>query len=257
MAEETGTVRTAIEDGAATITLADPPLNIMSAAMMDALSEALEGAAADATVRVVALRAEGKAFSAGADVGEHHPDRAPQMMAAFGRLFRTLDALELPVVALVEGAALGGGFELAIMADVLLATDQASFGQPEIRLAFIAPVGIVRLLEICGTARAMEITCSGGTYSAEEMQRLGVVSRVVPAGEGEAALEAALRDFRRSSAHIMRMNVRTLKRVRGMGFRAGLGETERVFLEELMAAQDPLEGIASFYEKRRPVWKNA
>jgi len=139
---------------------------------------------------------------------------------------------------------------------VLLAAESASFGQPEIRLGFFAPVGVVELPALVGRAKAMEITCSGRIYGAEEMADCGLVSRVVPDGELVEAMEATLKDFRRASSLVMRLNVRMLKRSRGRSFAEALDEAEKVFLGELMAAEDPREGIAAFYEKRRPEWKN-
>lgn len=238
------------------IILNDPPMNILTGEMMDEISGALEGIAANASVKGVAIKANGKAFSAGADVGEHRPEQVRGMIGSFGKLFRHFDALELPVVMAVDGAALGAGFELAMMADILLATERATFGQPEIRLGFFAPVGVVRLPELVGTARAMEITCSGRSYSAAEMHTLDLVTKVVPTDALEEALEATLKDFRRSSPLVMRLNVRALKGTRGHSFKEALDEVETLFLEELMTKEDPCEGIASFYEKRRPEWKN-
>jgi len=257
MAAENKPVSLSIEDDVAFITLDSPPLNIFTAEMMRGINNALEEVAADDSLKALVFRANGKAFSAGADVGEHHPDKATGMIGAFGRMFTLLGALELPVVMVVDGAALGAGFELVMMADVLLASERATFGQPEIRLGFFAPFGVAYLPKLVGQARAMEITCSGQTYSAEQMHRFGLVSRVLKSEELDGVLEAALRDFRKASPLVMRLNVRTLKRVRNMPFEQAHQEAETVFLEELMATDDVLEGIASFYEKRKPEWKNS
>ena len=246
-----------IRDDVAYLHLDNPPVNIMTGAMMDELSAALESVAGNRELKAVAFTAGGKAFCAGADVGEHSPENAPAMIESFGRLFRKLDALEVPVVMAVNGAAMGAGFELILMADVLLAAEEATFGQPEIRLGFFAPVGVVELPARVGRARAMEITCSGRGYSAEEMIRMGLVTRAVPAAELETALETVLKDFRRASPLVLRLNTRTLKGARATNFAAAMDEAERVFLEELMTSADPSEGIAAFYEKRRPEWKNA
>lgn len=256
MASEGAVVKFETREDVAYITLDSPPVNIMTVAMMDAISDALEKVRADASIKAVAFTASGKAFSAGADVGEHRPEKVRDMIASFGRMFRLLDGLELPTVMAVDGAAFGGGFELVLMADVLLATDRATFGQPEIRLGFFAPVGVVELPALVGRAKAMEITCLGRTYTAAEMRELGLVSKVVPAAELEKELEAVLKDIRRASPLVMRLNTRTLKRLRGRPFGEALAGAEKIFLEELMTSEDPVEGIASFYEKRRPVWKN-
>ena len=143
-----------------------------------------------------------------------------------------------------------------MMADIILATENATFGQPEIRLGFFAPVGIIRLPELIGTARAMEITCSGKVYSAAEMKEYDIVTAIVPEEGLEDTLEGVLKDFRRASPLVMRMNTRTLKGLRARPFDEALKEAERVFLEELMATEEPLEGITSFNEKRRPEWNN-
>ena len=254
---ENGAVKLTVEEDVAFITLDAPPLNIFSAEMMGGVNQALKQVTEDKSLKALVFRANGKAFSAGADVGEHHPDKATGMIAAFSRMFTLLGDLELPVVMAVDGAALGAGFELVMMADVLLATERASFGQPEIRLGFFAPFGVAYLPKLVGQARAMEITCSGRSYSSEQMAEYGLVSRVVSSDELDSVLQALLRDFRKASPLVMRMNVRTLKRLRGESFEAAHQEAEKVFLEELMATDDVQEGITSFYEKRRPAWKNS
>jgi cyclohexa-1,5-dienecarbonyl-CoA hydratase len=251
-----GAVRLEKTDGVAHVTLDAPPLNILTASMMAGISDALEEARSDRSLKAVSFTANGKAFSAGADVGEHRPEQAPEMIAAFSRMFELLGALDLPVVMAVDGAALGAGFELALMADVLLASERAKFGQPEIRLGFFAPVGVAWLPARIGPARAIEVTCSGRTYTAAEMLDFGLVSRVVPPEELGAALERVLSDFRRASPLVMRMNVRLIRRLLGRPFEEARREAEKVFLEELMVSEDVREGIASFFEKREPSWKN-
>jgi cyclohexa-1,5-dienecarbonyl-CoA hydratase len=234
------------------ITLNSPPVN----EMMKSISTIVEDISKDDTLKAVAFTANGKAFSAGADVGEHHPDKAAEMIGAFSRMFRLLGELQLPVVMAVDGAALGAGFELTMLADVLLATERASFGQPEIRLGFFAPLGVAYLPALVGPTRAMEITCSGRSFSAQEMRDYGMVSKVVMSTDLSTELERAVNNFRKASPLVMRMNVRMLKKLRTRPYEEARKEAEKVFLEELMATEDVLEGIASFYEKRSPSWKN-
>jgi cyclohexa-1,5-dienecarbonyl-CoA hydratase len=256
MTEDPGPVRYEVRDDVAFLTLDAPPLNVLSAAMMRALTAALERAQADRTLKAVALTANGRAFSAGADVGEHQPEQAPEMIAAFSRLFTAFGALELPVVMAVDGAALGAGFELVMMADVLLASDRATFGQPEIRLGFFAPLGVSRLPARIGMARALEVTCTGRTFTPDEMLRMGLVSRVTPVEGLQEALDGVLADLRRASPVVMRMNVRLTRTLAGVPFEPAHLEAERIFLKDLMATEDVREGIAAFYDKRRPAWKN-
>jgi len=252
----TDQVRYEVREDVAYITLEAPPVNILSAAIMRELTRAVERAQLDRSLKAVALTAAGRTFSAGADVGEHQPGEADAMIGAFSGLFQALGASELPIVMAVDGAALGAGFELVMMADVLLASERATFGQPEIRLGFFAPVAVAWLPARIGVARALEITCTGRTYTAPEMLAIGLVSRVVPPDGLSAALESVLADLRRASPAIMRMNVRLTRQLAGRPFEASRREAERVFLEDLMKMEDVREGIASFYEKRRPAWRN-
>jgi cyclohexa-1,5-dienecarbonyl-CoA hydratase len=256
MTEQASLVAYEVRDSVAHLTLDAPPLNILSATMMLQLTDALERAQADRSLVAVAVGAKGRAFSAGADIGEHQPERAPGMIAAFSRLFGVLGASQLPLVMAVDGAALGAGFELATMADVLLASDLATFGQPEIRLGFFAPVGVTALPARVGLARALEITCTGRTYTAAEMFAMGLVSRVVASAELPAAMDGVLADLRRSSPLVMRMNVRLTRTLFGEPFEVARRVAERVFVDELMATEDVREGLASFFEKRLPAWKN-
>ena len=256
MNDKTAQVNYEVRDDVAYLTLAAPPLNVLSGQMMVDITALLEKAAADDSLKALAITAEGKAFSAGADVGEHRPEEAATMIGAFSKMFRRFGELEIPVVMAVDGAALGAGFELVMMADVLLATERAKFGQPEIRLGFFAPVGVAWLPRLVGHARAIEITSSGRIYDAEAAREWGLVSRVVAHEELDAALEETLKDFRKASPLVMRMNVRMIKRLEGRSFEDARVEAERVFLGELMKTDDVQEGIASFFEKRRPQWKN-
>ena len=245
-----------VRDGVAYVTLNAPPLNILTADLMVSLAEAVEHAQQDRSLRAIALTAAGRAFSAGADVGEHRPDQAPAMISAFSRLFEVLGASELPLVAAVDGAALGAGFELALMADILLASDRSTFGQPEIRLGFFAPVGVSWLATRIGVGHALEVTCTGRKFTAAEMAAMGLVSRVVPADDIEAALETVLDDLRCSSGAVMRMNVRLTRQLFDRPFAEGRRSAARVFLDELLGTADVREGIAAFFEKRTPHWQH-
>ncbi|MDY0002010.1 MAG: enoyl-CoA hydratase/isomerase family protein [Polyangia bacterium] len=256
MAENEPLVIYEVRDDVAYATLNSPPLNIMTAAMMREVAAVAERAAGDATLKALVVRAKGKAFSAGADVGEHAPDKAGEMIGTFSAMFRQLFALDIPVVMAVNGAALGGGFELVMAGDQVIASKNAKFGQPEIRLGFFAPLGVAYLPELVGHRRAMELTCGGRVFDAHTMERWGFVSQVVEPEALDEAVEAFLADLRAASPLVLRLNVRTLKRTRGMGAEKGRVEAERVFLEELMKTEEVPEGIAAFYEKRPPVWKN-
>ncbi len=250
------TVRYEVRDNVAYLTLDAPPLNILTADLMLELATALERAEADPSLKAIFVGSTGKAFSAGADVGEHRPENAPAMIAAFSRLFGVLGRCPVPIVMAVDGAALGAGFELVLMADILIATTRATFGQPEIRLGFFAPVGVALLPARVGVSRAIEITATGRTYTAVEMATMGLVSRVVLPGELPDFVESALGDLRKASAAVMRLNVRLARELAGRPFEEARQEAERVFVDELIRLEDVREGVAAFFEKRKPEWRN-
>jgi cyclohexa-1,5-dienecarbonyl-CoA hydratase len=252
----TGQVRYEVSADVAFVTLDAPPVNVFGGATMEELAACFERAQADRALKAIVVSANGRAFCAGADVGEHRPEQAPRMIAGFSRLFAAAGASELPIVMVVDGAALGAGFELVMMADILIASDRATFGQPEIRLGFFAPVGVAYLGARIGVARAIEVTSTGRTYTAAEMLAMGLVSKVLPSTELAAALDAVLGDLRRASPLVMRMNVGLSRRLAGTPFEPARREAERVFLDDLMATEDVREGIASFFDKRKPAWRN-
>jgi cyclohexa-1,5-dienecarbonyl-CoA hydratase len=246
------------QDGVARLVLNKPPLNVLDIAMMREISTALEGLGDDPAVKVLVFEAaEGsKTFSAGVDVSEHTADMVGEMIEVFHRIFRLLDALEVPTVAVVGGAALGGGCELALFCDMVIASEKASFGQPEIQVGVFAPVAVVALPGIIGPKRAMELLLTGDRIRAPEAERLGLVNRVVPPDELGVAVDALVGKLTKLSAAVLRLTKRAV-RVGSVGsFADGLAAVEEVYLGPLMATEDAQEGLAAFMEKRAPVWKD-
>ena len=148
-------------DGIARLTLARPKHNVLSVEMMNEINTVLDALIADDEVKCLVIDAEGRSFCAGVDVGEHAPELAELTISTFGGIFERLDQLDIPVIAAVQGACLGGGMELAIACDIVCAGEAAVFGQPEVRLAFIPPYAAVRLPELVGPAKAIEICTTG------------------------------------------------------------------------------------------------
>jgi cyclohexa-1,5-dienecarbonyl-CoA hydratase len=244
------------EAGRFEVVLNRPPLNILHGPMMAEVAAAIDEAAADGDAKVLLIRAEGKAFSAGADIDEHRPGKAGAMIAQFHGMFRALEKVPYPTVAFVQGAALGGGCELALGCDVIVADPRAKFGQPEIGLGFLPPVAAAVLPGKVGWGRAMEICCSGRPLTAQEALSAGIVHRLLPEEGVQEALEDYLAPYLSQSPLILRLNKKALRGAGEKGFLQRLKVIERIFLEELMATEDVLEGLSSFDEKRAPAWKN-
>jgi len=245
-------------DGVARLVLNKPPLNVLNIAMMREINTALESLNEDATVKVLVFEAaEGsKAFSAGVDVSEHTAEMVEEMIGVFHRIFRLLNALEVPTVAVVGGAALGGGCELVLFCDMVIASEKASFGQPEIQVGVFAPVAAVAWPGIIGSKKAMELLLTGDRIRADEAARLGLVNKVVPPDELAAAADELLGKLTGLSGAILRMTKRAVRDGDVGSFTAGLHAVEELYLGPMMATEDAHEGLAAFMEKRAPVWKD-
>jgi cyclohexa-1,5-dienecarbonyl-CoA hydratase len=246
------------QDGLARITLNKPPLNVLNIAMMREITAALEGLDEDPAVKVLVFdAAEGsKAFSAGVDVSEHTADMVEEMIEVFHRIFRLLDGLEVPTVAVVGGAALGGGCELALFCDMAIASEKASFGQPEIQVGVLPPIAVVALPGIIGPKKAMEMVLTGDRIRADEAARLGLVNIVVPPEELRVKADELVGKLTKLSAAVLRLTKRSVRIGSAGSFADGLAAVEALYLGPLMATEDANEGLAAFMEKREPVWKD-
>src|SRR5205814_6581388 len=160
--------------------------------MMREIGDALNDCAnQNDLVAIVFEAAEGsRAFSAGVAVEEHVPETVVEMLASFHDIFRKLNQISRPAIALVDGAALGGGCELVAACDIVIASDRAKFGQPEIKLGVFPPIAAILLQRIIGDKRARELILTGEMIESSEALRLGVVNHVVASGEMEQKLES-------------------------------------------------------------------
>lgn len=243
-------------EGIGILTLNRPPVNVLNIAMMEEVNAALDAWEGDSDLKTVLFKAQGKCFSAGVDVGEHMGDLAPKMIAAFHGIFRRLSRLEVPTLAAVHGSCLGGGCELAVFCDLVLAAEDAKFGQPEIQVGVFPPVAAQIMPRIMGRKAAMELIVSGRIITAEEALNLGLINRVVPRERLDEATEALLKTFRSLSAVVLRLTKKAVSAGLMDAFEPSLGAIERIYLEELMQTEDANEGLQAFLDKRRPVWKN-
>ncbi len=246
-----------IAGGVATVTMDLPPLNVMDNPMMAEFNTLLDGLVADDTLSAIVVAAEGKAFSAGVDVSDHTEDKVGDMIERFHGIFRRLAATDAITIAAVQGAALGGGCELACFCDVVLASDRAKFGQPEVHVGVFPPVAAAILPWRVGLGKAIELVSLGATISATEAYRIGLVNQLFPADEFNDKVTAYIDSIRGLSRPVVRM----AKQATMVGMRAEtlkrLEEAEKIYLDELMQLHDAHEGIAAFMEKRSPEWSHA
>jgi cyclohexa-1,5-dienecarbonyl-CoA hydratase len=247
-----------VKAGIARLTLNKPPLNVLDIAMMREINTALDELDGDAGVKVLVFdAAEGsKAFSAGVDVTDHTADKVEEMIEVFHGIFRRLDQLELPTVAVVGGAALGGGCELVLFCDMVIASEKATFGQPEIQVGVLPPIAVAALPAIIGPKKAMEMVLIGDRIQAAEAERLGLVNKVVPPEELRAAADEFVGKLAKLSGAVLRLTKRAVRIGSAGSFADGLAAVEELYLGPLMETEDANEGLAAFMEKRSPVWKN-
>lgn len=242
------------DGGLARLTLNKPPLNVLDIDMMEEMGELLGRLVSDPDITVLSVTGAGKAFCAGVDVADHSADRVAHMIEVFHAVIERMRALPFPVVAAVNGAALGGGCELLLAADVVIAREGAKIGQPEVRLGVFPPVAAVLMPRLVGLQRSMDLLLSGRTLTAEEGQRLGLISQVVPAEEFTARVEEYLTGMASLSRPVLRMTKRAVLEGLDLSPLDALAAAERLYLDELMALEDAHEGIAAFVEKREPIW---
>src|SRR5215467_2084491 len=247
-----------VKDRVARITLVRPPLNILTIRMMKDMNQAIQrvGTMPEVCAIVFASAASTRAFSAGVAVEDHRPETAYQMLESFHSVFRTLNSVSKPVIALVSGAALGGGCELAAFADIVIATQAARFGQPEIKLATFPPVSACILPRIIGQKKARELILTGELLTAEEARALGLVNYVVTESELQSKAAEILGSLRQLSAPALELTRRALVQAEGLPFEDALKQTEDIYLNQLMSRKDPTEGVQAFMDKRSPVWKH-
>ncbi len=240
----------------ARVALAAPKANIVDQAIMAALAETFDDVRNRRELKVMILTAEGPHFSFGASVQEHLPEHVRAMLARFSGLLGQL--LELPAVTLaaVRGQCLGGGFELALACDFVVAEEGAQFACPEIKLAVFPPVAAVLLPARIGVSRASELVLTGGAWSAAQAAAAGLIAQTAPQGELDAFVETWIRDhFLARSPVALRYGVRAARLPLQRAMQEDLPQLERMYLDELMAESDAVEGLRAFIEKREPHWQ--
>jgi enoyl-CoA hydratase/carnithine racemase len=223
---------------------------------MEELAGAVEAFDADEGVRCIVIAGSDEVFASGADIGALR-DRSFQesLVHPSAAFWRRLAACRTPLVAAVSGWALGGGCELALLCDMIVASETAVFGQPEVTLGIIpGGGGTQRLARVAGKQRAMELVLTGRRFDAAEAARIGVVTEVHPKGEWlEAALQLAGRVAERPPIAV-RLAKQAILAAEETSLSAGL-ETERRLYELSMATEDRVEGMEAFLEKRKPEFR--
>ena len=249
-------IQTEFKEGVAYLTLNRPPLNILNIEMMGEINSYFESLKNEPSLKLLVIQAVGKAFSAGVDVGEHMGDLAPKMIETFHRMFRLMDALKVPSIAVVNGSALGGGCELALYCDMVIATEKSKFGQPEIQVGVFPPIAALIFPRMIGRKKAMELILLGETISAQEALTLGLINKVVPEASLQEEVNGWIEKFKKLSGIVLKLTKEATFAGLNDDLDKGLKAIEEVYLNRLMKTHDAMEGLQAFLDKRKPTWKD-
>ena len=246
------------EGQVARVFLAAPKANIVDRAMMTELESAFEQLATRRDLKAIVLAGEGSHFSFGASVQEHLPEQISTTLTQLHRLLRRIADAPAPTIAAVRGQCLGGGLELSLACDLILAEETAQLGCPEIQLGVFAPAASALLPPRVGTGAATALLLSGSAVTGSAAAAISLVSRTARSGELEAALaEWLASDFLPRSAAALRYAALALRRPLIRALEQDLPAIEQLYLQGLMSEPDATEGIRAFLEKRPPCWRRS
>jgi cyclohexa-1,5-dienecarbonyl-CoA hydratase len=249
-------LQTELKEGVATLTLNRTPLNVLNIEMMEEINHFLEGLTKEKSLKLLVIQAAGKAFSAGVDVGEHLGDLVYKMIEVFHRIFRLMDGLKVPSIAVVNGSALGGGCELALYCDMVIASEKSKFGQPEIQVGVFPPIAALIFPRVIGQKKAMELILSGDTITAQEALALGLINKVVPEASLAEEANGWIEKFKKLSGIVLKLAKEATLEGLNDDRNKGLKAIEKIYLDQLMKTNDANEGLKAFLEKRKPTWKD-
>lgn len=242
--------------GIAKIILNRPPLNVLNIGMMREVCDALTQCEKDSSIKMLVISGRGKAFSGGVDVADHTADKVNEMTEVFHKMCSLVHKFPQPTLAIVNGHALGGGCELAICCDMIISTELAKFGQPEIKLGVLPPIAAIILPRIIGRKNALEIILSGELLDAREAHRIGLVNKIASPEKLDEIAQNMIDKFSALSAIVLRITKQACYQSVDTDFDDVLRRVEDIYLNKLMVTKDSEEGLKSFMEKRQPVWKN-
>ena len=241
------------------LTLNRPKQNIMNIEMLVEIAAAIDGLSTREDVKMILLDAAPECegfFSMGVGAEGYFSQMVFQMMDAFHNVFRAMIEISKPVLAVVDGVASGAGAELAAFCDLVVATENAQFRQPEIKLGVFPPLGAVVYPRIIGPHRAMELLLTGDSIDAVQAVQMGLVNRVVPQAQLQETVDNLVKRISDQSGPVLKLLKRVVFEGTWHPFDQALKRSQDLYLRDLSELEDSQEGLRALIEKRKPVWKN-
>jgi cyclohexa-1,5-dienecarbonyl-CoA hydratase len=249
-------IRQQIDGAVARVTLNRPEHNLLNELMLRELSACIQLVSQDKAVKLIVLDSSSKVFSAGVDIGEYTGERAFSMLDAFSTACIAMIEASVPILVVVDGAAIGGGAEIVAYGDLVIATPRARFALPEITIGVFPPLAASIFPHIVGPKRTLELILTGEAISAERARDMGLVNRVVAEKQLEAAVAELAAKITAQSGAVLGMAKKAVLSGMGVSLRDGLHSSMQIFLNDLYHLQDSQEGLRALLEKRKPQWKN-
>ena len=238
----------------ARVKLINPPLNVIDLQMSRELYEAFANLEARSDIAVVLFEGDGANFSAGVDIRAHLPEQIHEMLTSFHAVIKAIVASRKLTTAVVRGACLGGGAELAAVCDIVYTARDATWGFPEIKLGCYPPVAAVALPALVGQKRAAELVFTGRQFSGDEAVAIGLATRSARTEELELVIQETVNELLHLSPVALAHAKKAMYAWDAIHFDKGLARAEKLYLEELMSTADAREGIIAFLDKRPPKW---
>jgi cyclohexa-1,5-dienecarbonyl-CoA hydratase len=240
----------------ARITMNHAPYNVLTVPMMTELAQAIESLNGRGDIKCILLDSSQKMFSAGISLDDSRPERVFQTLDAFTRVFQAIGEISKPLIVVVNGQAIGAGSELVAFGDMIIATPNARFAQPEVKMGVFPPFAAIMMPQLIGPKKTYELILTGQPMGAEEAQQLGLINKVVAEADLEKTVNEVLGRIGEISAPVLEMTKKVIGSTLGLPLDEAIKRSHNIYLNQLMDLEDAQEGLRAVIEKRKPVWKN-
>lgn len=239
----------------AEITLSKKPLNILGIDELNQLSYIINNLNKEKELKLVLIKSDQKVFSAGINIEDHKKDKVKKLLKAFHNVFYAMLDSKIPILSILKSECYGGGCELALFSDLVIASDKAVFSFPEINLGCYPPVAVSFLSSIIGNKKALEVILTGNKFSAKDAFDWGLINQVFKEDEIDENLDKYIKKIVFNSSSVINTTMKVFKIINRSELKEKIAISEKIYLEELVELEDSEEGLKSFFEKRTPVWK--